>query len=95
MNMVGYFFNTREKKTEKNTQACLWNMRGSLPLLWKFRVEACLELPTNLWILQAESCLELPENYLNIAGISLCACNCLEICEIARQKPDGNCLQII
>ena len=32
MNMVGYFFH-KKKKTEKNTQACLWNMRGSLPLL--------------------------------------------------------------
>ena len=34
MNMVGYFFH-KKKKTEKNTQACLWNMRGSLPLLFK------------------------------------------------------------
>ena len=34
MNMVGYFFHPKKKKrTEKNTQACLWNMRGSLPLL--------------------------------------------------------------
>ena len=34
MNMVGYFFHhTKKKQAEKNTQACLWNMRGSLPLL--------------------------------------------------------------
>ena len=34
MNMVGYFFHRpKKKRTEKNTQACLWNMRGSLRLL--------------------------------------------------------------
>ena len=34
MNMVGYFFHTQKKrKPEKNTHACLRNMRGSLPLL--------------------------------------------------------------
>ena len=27
------FFSQKKTKTEKNTQACLWNMRGSLPLL--------------------------------------------------------------
>ena len=33
MNMVGYVFH-KKKKSEKNTQACLMNMRGSLPLLF-------------------------------------------------------------
>ena len=32
------FFSQKKKtKTEKNTQACLWNMRGSLPLLFLSR----------------------------------------------------------
>ena len=36
MNMVGYFFHQKKNKnTEKNTHACLWNIRGSLPLLKK------------------------------------------------------------
>ena len=33
--MVGFFFSHQKKKNpEKNTQACLSHMRGSLPLLF-------------------------------------------------------------
>ena len=35
-----FFSHTKKKNPEKNTQACLWNMRGSLPLLLRPPCEA-------------------------------------------------------
>ena len=42
---LGFFFTPKKKNPEKNTQACLWNMRGSLPLLPSPPPRMILSLP--------------------------------------------------